>query len=144
MRPAGRRTSADFIIRDNPYHADLPYDIKQRALFGEASYDFGQFKLTGGGRYYSSMRHATSSRADFSDHIISLGDKTKSNGFSPRVIATWEPNRNLSVNLQAAKGFRLGGINDPLNVPLCTPEDLAASAARVPMTTRRYGITRPA
>jgi outer membrane receptor protein involved in Fe transport len=36
------------------------------------------------------------------------------------VIATWEPNRDLSLNLQAAKGFRLGGINDPLNLPLCT------------------------
>ena len=39
---------------------------------------------------------------------------------------SWEPNRNLSVNVQAAKGFRLGGINDPLNVPLCEPEDLEA------------------
>ena len=33
-----------------PYNADLPYDIKQKALFGEASYKFGQFKLTAGGR----------------------------------------------------------------------------------------------
>jgi outer membrane receptor protein involved in Fe transport len=37
---------------DSPYNADLPYDIKQKAVFGEASYDFGQFKLTAGGRYY--------------------------------------------------------------------------------------------
>ena len=35
---------------DSPYNADLPYDIKQKAVFGEASYDFGQFKLTAGGR----------------------------------------------------------------------------------------------
>jgi iron complex outermembrane receptor protein len=27
------------------------------------------------------------------------------------------------VNVQAAKGFRLGGVNDPLNLPLCTPQD---------------------
>jgi len=26
--------------------------------------------------------------------------------------------------LQAAKGFRLGGVNDPLNIPLCTPSDV--------------------
>jgi iron complex outermembrane receptor protein len=37
---------------DSPYNSDLPYDIKQKAVFGEATYDFGQFKLTGGGRYY--------------------------------------------------------------------------------------------
>ena len=28
------------------------------------------------------------------------------------------------VNAQVSKGFRLGGINDPLNTPLCTPRDL--------------------
>ena len=38
---------------NSPYNADLPYDINQSALFGEASYDFGQFKLTGGARYYN-------------------------------------------------------------------------------------------
>ena len=27
------------------------------------------------------------------------------------------------MNVQAAKGFRLGGINDPLNIPLCSPAD---------------------
>ena len=123
---AGGPDTGDFVLPDNPYHADLPYDIKQRALFGEASYDFGQFKLTGGGRYYSfNEERDFVSGGQFSDHVISLGDKTKSNGFSPRVIATWEPSNNLSVNVQAAKGFRLGGINDPINVPLCEPEDLA-------------------
>ena len=111
---------------DSPYNADLPYDIKQRALFGEGSYRFSQFKLTAGGRYYSfKEKRDFISGGIFSDVNTNLGDKTKSNGFSPRVIGTWEPNRNLSVNVQAAKGFRLGGINDPLNVPLCTPADLA-------------------
>ena len=61
----------------------------------------------------------------FSDVSTNLGDKTKSHGISPRVILSYEPNRNFSINLQAAKGFRLGGVNDPLNVPLCTAEDLA-------------------
>jgi outer membrane receptor protein involved in Fe transport len=109
---------------DSPYNADLPYDIKQRALFGEGTYDFGQIKLTGGGRYYSfkETRDFTNGGL-FSPGFTSTGDTTKSNGFSPRVIATWEPNRNLSVNVQAAKGFRLGGINDPLNLPLCGPGD---------------------
>ncbi len=117
----GGPDTGSFIIPDNPYHADLPYDIKQKALFGEASYDFGQFKLTGGGRYYKfNEERDFISGGQFSDHFISFGDKTSSNGFSPRVIGTWEPTNYLSVNVQAAKGFRLGGINDPLNVPLCT------------------------
>jgi iron complex outermembrane receptor protein len=109
---------------DSPYNADLPYDIKQKAVFGEATYDFGQFKLTAGGRYYDfkEVRDFISGGI-FANGDTRIGDKTSSNGISPRFIATWEPNRNLSVNLQAAKGFRLGGINDPLNIPLCTPAD---------------------
>jgi len=109
---------------NSPYNADLPYIIKQKALFGEASYDFGQFKLTGGGRWYDfkETRDFVSGGL-FSNGDTFIGDKTKSSGFSPRAIATWEPNRNLSLNLQAAKGFRLGGVNDPLNLPLCSDDD---------------------
>jgi iron complex outermembrane receptor protein len=110
---------------DSPYNADLPYDIKQKAVFGEATYDFGQFKITGGARYYDfkEVRDFISGGL-FSGGDREIGDKTSSSGISPRVIATWEPNRNLSVNIQAAKGFRLGGVNDPLNTLLCSPEDL--------------------
>jgi iron complex outermembrane receptor protein len=109
---------------DSPYNADLPYDIKQLAAFGEASYDFGQFKITAGARYYDFEEERDFvSGGLFSGGDTRIGDKTSSNGISPRFIATWEPNRNLSVNIQAAKGFRLGGVNDPLNVPLCSDED---------------------
>ena len=109
---------------DSPYNADLPYDIKQKAIFGEATYDFGQFKLTAGARYYDfkEVRDFVSGGL-FSGRDTRIADKTKSDGISPRLIATWEPNRNLTVNVQAAKGFRLGGVNDPLNIPLCSDED---------------------
>jgi iron complex outermembrane receptor protein len=111
---------------DSPYNADLPYVIKQTALFGEASYKFSQFKLTGGGRWYDFRETRDFINGGlFAPGLTFIGNTTKSNGFSPRVIATWEPSRNLSVNLQAAKGFRLGGINDPLNETLCSPEDFA-------------------
>ncbi len=109
---------------NSPYNADLPYDIRQNALFGEASYDFGQFKITGGGRFYRFKEERDFiSGGVFAGGDTRIGDKTKSSGFTPRIIATYEPNRNLSINVQAAKGFRLGGVNDPLNVPLCEPED---------------------
>lgn len=116
---------------DSPYNAALPYDIKQKAVFGEASYDFGQFKLTAGARYYDfNEKRDFISGGVFSNVDTRIGDKTSSNGFSPRVIATWEPNNNLSVNIQAAKGFRLGGVNDPLNAPLCSADDLATYGDR--------------
>jgi len=109
---------------NSPYNADLPYDIKQSAIFGEGSYDWGTFKLTAGGRYFKFKETRDFvSGGIFSNGDTRIGDKTSSNGFSPRVILSWEPSKNLSVNAQVAQGFRLGGVNDPLNLPLCNDLD---------------------
>src|SRR4029079_17724797 len=119
---AGTSAAADNVFPDldSPYNADIPYVIKQTAVFGEGSYRFNQFKLTAGGRWYhfKEVRDFINGGL-FSPDFTSIGDTTKSSGFSPRVIGTWEPNRHLSVNLQAAKGFRLGGINDTLQLQMC-------------------------
>ncbi len=110
---------------DSPYNSFLTYDIKQKAVFGEATYDFGVFKATAGARYYDFKEDRT-----FDNQGIFVGDRnvlsqtTKSDGISPRVILTYEPSRDLSFNVQAAKGFRLGGANDPINIPICSPGDL--------------------
>jgi outer membrane receptor protein involved in Fe transport len=109
---------------DSPYNSFLTYDIKQKAVFGEATYDFGQIKLTAGGRYYDFKEDRHLQNQGIFAGSNSLDQVTKSNGFSPRAILTYEPNRNLSVNLQVAKGFRLGGANDPINIPICSDEDL--------------------
>ena len=105
---------------DSPYNADLPYDIKQKAVFGEATYDFGRFNVTAGGRYYDfSEEREFNSGGLFSNGDNNV-DRTESDGFSPRVIFTYEASDTFRINAQASKGFRLGGVNDPLNIPLCT------------------------
>ena len=38
--------------KDSPYNAYLPYDIKQKAVFGELTYTTGKLTATAGGRYY--------------------------------------------------------------------------------------------
>ena len=109
---------------DSPYNADLPYDIQQTALFGEMSYEFfDRLTITAGGRYYSFDEE----RKFISGGLFANGDNrqdsTQSSGFTPRVIASYEATEDLRLNIQASQGFRLGGVNDPLNLPLCTPED---------------------
>ncbi|MFN3944964.1 MAG: TonB-dependent receptor [Allosphingosinicella sp.] len=111
---------------DSPYNSDLPYDIKQKAVFGEVSYDLtDRFTVTAGGRYYDFDEE----RSFRSGGLFSGGDnrtdRTSSDGFSPRIIATYEAVDGVRLNAQASKGFRLGGVNDPLNIPLCTPQDRA-------------------
>jgi iron complex outermembrane receptor protein len=41
------------------------------------------------------------------------------------VILAYKATDDVTLNAQVSKGFRLGGINDPLNRPLCTPADFA-------------------
>lgn len=111
---------------DSPYNADLPYNLKQMAVFGEASYELTDaFKATLGGRYYT----FDEDRRFISGGLFANGDnrfdQTSSTGFSPRLLLSYEASDNVTVNAQASKGFRLGGVNDPLNLPLCTPADAA-------------------
>ncbi len=106
---------------NSPYNADINYDIEQKAIFGEASYAFGeQFTLTAGGRYYD----FSEDRLFKSGGLFSNGDNqtgsTKSDGFTPRLLASFNATDSVTINAQASKGFRLGGINDPLNIPLCS------------------------
>jgi len=106
---------------NSPYNADLPYDITQKAIFGEATFNVTQrLDVTVGGRYYDfSERREFHSGGLFSNGDNNI-DETSSNGFSPRAIVSYELADNFRVNAQASKGFRLGGVNDPLNIPLCT------------------------
>ena len=110
--------------RDSPFNSDIPYDIEQKAVFGEASYDFGRLTTTAGVRYYdfSEVRDIRFGGL-FADATDRRNERTASDGFTPRVIVSYEASDDVRINAQVAKGFRLGGVNDPLNLPLCTPED---------------------
>jgi iron complex outermembrane recepter protein len=117
--------------KDSLFFSDLGYKLNQFALFGEVTVSPSeQFSLTGGLRYY----HFSEDKEQIFDGIfaqdntgtalVSQPGSTDANGVAPRVIATYKVSDTTHLNGQIARGFRLGGINDPLNVPLCTPQDL--------------------
>ena len=111
---------------NSPYNADLPYDIRQYAVFGEASYDLTErLKATAGARYYDFKETRSFTSGGLFSNGDNRSDKTSSNGVSPRFILSYELSEDVTVNAQAAKGFRLGGVNDPLNLPLCSAADAA-------------------
>jgi len=122
------KDSADFNAPpDTPYYSRLSYNFEQFAAFGEATYRFDpQWALTAGLRYYDFSEDRTLTFAGvFADHgYQDVKGSVSSNGFSPRVILAFNANKDVQFTAQAARGFRLGGINDPLNVTLCTPADL--------------------
>lgn len=128
----GLRAAADEL-----YYSDLSYRLRQSAAFGEATVTVApRLDLTGGLRYYRFHE----SRSQYFDGIfandstgtalVSNPGTTKANGFAPRAIASYKASDDLTLNAQASKGFRLGGINDPINAPLCTAADLVTFSGR--------------
>lgn len=110
---------------DSPFNSDLPYNIEQLAFFGEATwYATDRLALTVGGRYYDFEEVRTITTGGlFAAGDSNVVDKTSSDGFNPRFLADYKLTDEVSINGQVSQGFRLGGVNDPLNIPLCTPED---------------------
>ena len=112
---------------NSPFNSVLPYNLEQISGFGEASYRlFERLTLTAGVRYYDyKERRTITSGGLFANGDAGKIDRTKSSGFNPRFLASFKIDEDVTLNAQAAKGFRLGGVNDPLNANLCTPSDRA-------------------
>ncbi|HEY3349286.1 MAG TPA: TonB-dependent receptor [Thermoanaerobaculia bacterium] len=115
--------------KDVLYWSNLDYKLKQFALFGEATYAITKaFSVTAGLRYY----HFDEDKAQVFDGLFGSGSDgkpvsqpgtTKADGVAPRFIVSYKVSDSTTLNAQAAKGFRLGGVNDPTNYNLCTPQD---------------------
>ena len=110
---------------DGLFWSDLRYKYRQTAIFGEATYGVtDKLDVTGGIRGYSFKEDRTQTfDGTFADAGTSSGS-TKATGIAPRVMASYKMTDSTRLNGQISKGFRLGGINDPLNVPLCSATDL--------------------
>jgi iron complex outermembrane receptor protein len=123
--------------KDHLFWSDLNYDLSQGAVFGEATLAAGpKLDVTAGLRYYD----FSEDRGLIFDGIVTNNNTgtalvtdtgaTKAHGVVPRFIASYKASEAVTVNLQAARGFRLGGINDPLNYPSCQGTDSATFAGR--------------
>lgn len=110
---------------DSPYNALLPYDLKQTAIFGEVNYAVNDdLTMTVGSRWYDyeeTRRFTTGGLFANGDDQV---DSTQSDGFTSRIIAQYDLNDTVNLNAQVSQGFRLGGVNDPLNEGLCNAQDL--------------------
>ncbi len=123
--------------KDSLFFSDLGYKLNQFALFGEATLSLtDEFSLTGGLRYYhfnedkDQIFDGIFGNDDNGKALVSQPGSTDANGVAPRLIATYRLGGEANLNAQVSRGFRLGGINDPLNVPLCTAQDLVTFGGR--------------
>ncbi len=121
-----------FDTTDSPYVSDLTYDLRQVAVFGEATYTFfDRLGLTAGLRWYDWKEDKTfKSGGVLSNHQAGYKGQNQnvtvsSDGFAPRFMVSYDVTDHVAVNAQASRGFRLGGVNDPLNRGVCREEDFA-------------------
>jgi len=125
-------TAGPLAPKDVLFFSDIPFNFEQFAVFGEGSYRLtDRLDFTFGFRWFD-FEETRELNFDgiFAATTIAEPGETSSDGFNPRVMASYDLTDDLSVNAQVSKGFRLGGINDPLNEPLCSPQDLETFGGR--------------
>jgi iron complex outermembrane receptor protein len=112
---------------DNLFISNIPYEFDQFAAFAEGTFHLSeQLDLTLGIRYFNfDEERELNFDGIFAVQTLGSDAKVGSESSSPRAILAYKVSENLTLNAQIAKGFRLGGVNDPLNAPLCSAADLA-------------------
>ncbi|HEX9708291.1 MAG TPA: TonB-dependent receptor [Steroidobacteraceae bacterium] len=128
---------------NTPFYSQIPYDFTQMAFFAEGTFDLTEkLSATAGLRYYDFDEDRFLYFGGlFADRIFDpvtgepielpgLQGTSTDDGVLPRILLAYDVNDNVQLNAQAAEGFRLGGINDPLNRPLCSADDLVTFGGR--------------
>ena len=117
---------------DELFYSNLTYKTRQYAFFGEGTYAFTPwFSFTGGLRYYNwedekkQVFDGLFGNDNNGTSLVETAGSTTADGVAPPSSPSFKLSESTNLNAQVSKGFRLGGLNDPLNVPLCTPNDLA-------------------
>lgn len=118
--------------KDELFFSDLSYERTQFAVFGEATVAVApRLNLTGGLRYYSfdddrgMIFDGIFTNDDTGVLLVTDTSSTSADGVAPRAIVSYKASDAVTLNAQASRGFRLGGVNDALNLPLCTSADSA-------------------
>jgi len=123
--------------KDHLFWSDLDYTLNQSGAFGEATVSAtSRLDFTGGLRYYNfkedrgQIFDGIFAQDSTGTALVTQPGSTKANGVAPRFIASYRASDNFTLNAQVSRGFRLGGINDPINVPLCSPADRVTFGGR--------------
>jgi iron complex outermembrane receptor protein len=117
--------------KDSLFFSDLDYKLRQWALFGEGTYTFSdRWAFTGGLRYYNFHEDKAQIFDTIFGGTVSNSGTTKADGVAPRFILTYKASADTNIDAQVSKGFRVGGINDPLNRTVCSPQDLITFGGR--------------
>jgi iron complex outermembrane receptor protein len=115
-----------------------PQSVKQKAVFGEVSYQLlNPLKLTLGGRYFTYDEGVSTTQSGWvsytgSNAVYTAGGTHGESGFNPKATLSYEPTTDFTLFTTVAKGFRPGGGNAP--VPVSGPGSCLASLTTLGLT----------
>lgn len=106
------------------YNAFSEFVNTQTAGFGQVSYLVTpQLKLTAGARYEKASEDlAFNSTGYFAGGTPPFSGSAKGTATTPKAVISYELSADTMVYASAAEGFRDGGVNRPVPVPLCSPD----------------------
>ena len=105
---------------DLVYYAFTEFVNTQKAVFGQVNYQpLPGLKVTVGGRYEKSTEDLSFNSLGFFSSGEPFSGSASGSKFTPRVALSYEAGKS-TFYVSASEGFRDGGINRPVPVPLCS------------------------
>lgn len=118
-------TALNAPVADDLFYGDERLRQRQLALFGEGTYTVAdKLDLTAGARYfdynqtYGLFFGGIAGSLGPGQPLVQQGSGTES-GVNPRAVATYHLSPDQIVFLEAARGFRYGGVNQPVPASFC-------------------------
>lgn len=103
------------------YYAFTEFVSTQKAVFGQATYSLTPaLKVTAGARYEKAEESLSFNSAGFFSGGDPYSGGASGSKTTPKVAASYEISPDSMVYASATEGFRDGGINRPVPLPLCS------------------------
>jgi len=111
---------------DLVYYAFTEFVNTQSAIFGQATYSLTpQLKLTAGARYEKATEDLSFNAAGyFAGGTPPFSGSANGHATTPKAVISYDLSATTMVYASAAEGYRDGGVNRPVPIPLCS-SDLA-------------------
>ena len=127
-------------VDNDLFYGDEHLRQRQFALFGESTYTIaGRLDLTAGARYfdysqtYGLYYGGLAGSLAPGQPLIQVGTG-KESGVNPRAVVTYHVSSDMIVFAEAAKGFRYGGVNQPVPASFCGAALAAQGLSSAPLT----------
>jgi iron complex outermembrane receptor protein len=109
---------------DLVYYALSEFVNTEKAVFGQATYTvLPGLKLTAGARYEEANEDLSfTTDGYFAGGTPPFSSSTKGHALTPKAVIAYDVSESTMVYASASEGFRDGGVNRPVPVPLCSAD----------------------